>query len=186
MASFFDFDEMFEELEEIMRRLGESNVLEKALKDGQLKDEWDIKQFDKPGVKGYVVRGTFQSDQPLEPLDPFEPLNPGRRSPRPKRPFSLPEEASTENREPLIDVFEGENEVKIYAELPGVEKDDIHLNVKEGEAEIKAKNFYKTIKVPADIDIEKALSRNRNSVLEVTLPKIKKLHEDKKRSITIE
>ncbi|MFH0897411.1 MAG: Hsp20/alpha crystallin family protein, partial [Candidatus Bathyarchaeota archaeon] len=167
---------------------GEINGLENDLKDETLKGKWDVKQIEESGVKGYVIRGSFQSDQPFEPqypFEPFEPLNPRRRPSSPERPFSRPEETSTEKCEPLIDIFEGENEVKIYAELPGEEKDDIYLNVAEGEVEIKAKNFYKTIKVPVNINIEKASSKHRNSVLEIILPK-KKVHEDSKRNITIE
>ncbi len=166
----------------MMRRLGAPKGIEKVFKNGELKGGWDIKQIDEPDVKGYVIRGRFRSEQPLEPIGP----NPRRRHLWPEKPFNLSEEASTENREPLIDIFEGDDEIKIYVELPGEERDNIHLNVTEGEIEIKSKNFYKTIKVPANIDIEKASSRHRNSVLEITLPKRKNLPKDEKRIIAIE
>jgi HSP20 family molecular chaperone IbpA len=128
--------------------------------------------------KGYVVRGSFWSDQASEPLDPLKLLNPKTSMSSPERPFSLPEEASTENREPLIDVIEGENEVKIYAELPREEKDCVYLNATEGKVEIKTKNFYKMIKVPENTDMQKASSRYRNGVLEVIISKRKKQLND--------
>lgn len=185
MASYFDLDDIFKNLEAMMRKLRDGSSIEEALKSGELKGEWDVEQIDEPEVKGYVIRGNFQSDQPLEPLDPLEPPDPQRRLPRPERPFRIPEETQ-EAREPLVDIFDGEDEVKIYAELPGEAKDDILLNVTEGAVEIKARNFYKTIEVPRNIEAGKASSRYRNSVLEVTLPKTKPHRGDEKHRITVE
>lgn len=185
MSSFFDFDEMFEELQKMMKKLAESDDVAKELADGQLNGQWEVKQIDEPTVKGYVIRGSFHSDQPLGRFSPFEPPDLMRRPQEPERPFSLPKDPATGQREPLLDIFEGADEVKIYAELPGEDKNSIHLNVTNGEVEIKAKNFYRTIKVPADIDLEKASSRHRNNVLEVTLPK-KTRHDATKRMIKID
>ncbi len=186
MSTFFDLNDMFEELQKMMRKLSAANNLELELDDNKLQGHWEVKQIDEPNVKGYVVRGSFQSDQPpLGPVSPFEPLSPTRRPLRPERPLSFSEETNVEKREPLIDVFDGLDEVKVYVELPGEEKNNISLNVTEGEVEIKAKNFYKTIKVPIDIDVEKASSKHRNNVLEVTLPK-KKTLQNEKHNITID
>ena len=93
----------------------------------------------------------------------------------PKRPFEVSEKALKEIREPLTDVFEEDKAVKIYVELPGEEKDDIQLNVTEGKVEVKAKRFHKMIEVPTrNIDIEKASSKYKNGVLEITVPKKEK------------
>ena len=43
----------------------------------------------------------------------------------------------SEEREPLTDIIEGENNVAITVEVPGVEKNDIDLNVTENMLEIK-------------------------------------------------
>lgn len=191
MASFFDFDEIgdFDTLSrEFMKRIRrEISEIEKAVKSGKIKGNWDVKQIDKPGVRGYVIQGRFWSGQPLGPFDPFEPLEPWRRRPMPKRPFRIPERALDEVREPLTDVFEEEKTVKIYVELPGEEKDDIQLNVTEGKVEVKTKRFYKMMDLPTrDIDIENASSKYKNGVLEVTIPKKEKSPEKEKRKMKIE
>ena len=176
MTAFFDFDENFgdfgfsgEFMKSILREFSE---IEKMIKSGKLKGQWDVKQIDEPGRKGYVIQGRFWSGQPIEPFDPFKPW---RRRPMPKRPFEAPETALKKIREPLTDVFEEDNAVKIYVELPGEEKDDVQLNGIEGKVEVKAKKFYKMIEMPTkNVDIEKISSKYKNGVLEVTIPKKEK------------
>jgi len=191
MTAFFDFDEIFggfgfdgEFMKSIQRQFDE---IEKMIKSGKLKGKWDIKQIDEPGRKGYIIQGSFSSDQTTEPFDPFEPFNPWRRRPMPKRPFKVPETALKEIREPLTDVFEEDKTVKIYIELPGEEKDDIQLNITEGKVEIKTKKFYKMIDVPTkNIEIEKASSKYKNGVLEVTIPKKEEARKKKNGKIKID
>ena len=186
MASFFDLDEIFGDFREIMKRMQDFNEIEKELKSGKLKGRWDVKQINEPNVKGYVIQGRFWSDQPLEPFDPFKPNKPLERRPKRRRSFRPSDITSKEIREPLVDVFEEEKAVKIYVELPGEEKDDVQLNVTKGKVEVKAKNFYKTIKVPMYIDIEKASSKYNNGVLTIIIPKDEEIPETEKRKIKIE
>lgn len=179
MAAFFNFDEILKNFgfnNEFMERLeGEFNEIEKKIKSGKIKGEWDIKQIDEPGRKGYIIQGRFWSDKPIETFDPFEPFKPWRRPPMPKRPFEVPETTLKETREPLTDVFEEDKAVKIYIELPGEDKDDIELNVMKGKVEVKGKKFHKIIEVPTKkIDIENASSKYKNGVLEVVIPKKEK------------
>jgi len=194
MKEFFNLDGIFGDFEfnngfmkSIKREL---NEIENMIKNGKLKGKWDVKKIDEPGRKGYVIQGRFWSDQPLEPLEPFnpfEPLNPVRRRPVLKRPFEITEGNLKEAREPLTDVFEEDETVKIYVELPGEDKDDIQLNVTAGKVEVKAKNFYKMIDLPtSNVNLEKAASKYKNGVLEVTIPKNKKTPEKDTRKISID
>jgi HSP20 family protein len=94
--------------------------------------------------------------------------------------LTLPKEVPQEAREPLADVFEDKESIKLYIELPGVEKGDIQLNVSQGQAEIKAKNFFKTVDLPqADVEVDKVVANYKNGVLEVTVPKKKKTEPEK-------
>lgn len=154
------------------------------MKSKKLKGKWIIKQIDDPGVKGYVIQGRLGPDQPLEPFNPFEPRNPLERRPIPQRPFRNSENIN-EVRKPLTDIFEEEKAVKIYVELLGEEKEDIRLNVKENKVEVKAKNFYKMIEVPGNVETEKASAKYNNGVLTVTIPK-KKPSEKEKQKIRID
>jgi len=166
-----DFEDVFHDAENFYRRLAkkmfrEMEGIEEAIRSGKLEGEWDIKPIEEPGVKGYIAQGRFQFG--------------GKHSPKP---FKLPKQISEEMREPLTDVFQDKENVKLYVELPGVEKTDIQLNLTGGRAEIKAKNFYKTIDLPTrDVEIDKAKANYKNGVLEVTIPKTKKTATDEQKN----
>ena len=151
----------------------------------KLKGKWHFKQIDEPDIKGYIVQGRLWSDQPLKPFDPFKPPNPWQRRPMPQRPFRTPETLNG-IREPFVDVFDEDKSVNIYFELPGEEKDDLQLNVTEDGVEVKAKNFYKTVNVPRNVDIEKVSSKYTNGVLTVIIPKKERSPRKNIRKIKIE
>lgn len=85
----------------------------------------------------------------------------------------------SEEREPLVDVFESDNEITVIAELPGVEKDKIKLKVSDNNKKliIKAsdtdRKYYKEVDLPAEVDPKSAKANYKNGVLEVRLKKIK-------------
>lgn len=153
---FGDSDDFFKKLAKRMFR--EMEEMERAIRSGELQGEWDIKPIEEPHTRGFVVRGKLKLDKPLK----------------------LPAQITDEIREPLTDVFQDNDNVNIYVELPGVEKNDVQLNVKNGQVEIKAKNFYKTIELPTnDLESEKIFTKYKNGVLEVTIPKKQTTSESK-------
>ncbi len=163
MTYFEDIDAFYKKLAERMFRQIEE--LDKAVQSGRLQGEWDVKPINKPGVRGYVAQGRFQLGEPLR----------------------FPKQAFNENREPLTDTFEDKEHVKLYIELSGVTKNDIQLNITDTQAEIKAKNFYKTINLPtSNIEFKKATANYKNGVLEIIIPKKKTAHKEKKKTIKIE
>jgi len=171
-----DFEDIFHDVDDFYKKLTkkmfkEMEDIEEALRSGKLEGEWDIRPIEEPGVKGYVARGRFQLGNKSAP-----------------KTLKLPEQIKDEVREPLTDVFEDKDNVKLYMELPGVEKDDIQLNIADGHAEVKAKNFFKAIDLPTkDVESDKAVANYKNGVLEVTIPKIKKSStEEQKHTIKIE
>ncbi|MEM4704546.1 MAG: Hsp20/alpha crystallin family protein, partial [Candidatus Bathyarchaeia archaeon] len=99
---------------------------------------------------------------------------PLKRPPMLAKTAAAQKKAVKEMREPLTDIFEENNAFKVYIELPGEEKEDITFTIKGGTLEVKAKNFYKTIKLPSDhINAEKSTSQYKNGVLTITIPKNK-------------
>lgn len=173
MVDYFEDDEIFRDINSFYKRLlermfREMQNFEKAVKSDQLKGHWVVKPINKPSVRGYVARGQFQLGKPIR--------------------AHIPERVLEEEREPLTDVFEEKENVKIYLELPGVDKSDIQLNVADGFIEVRAKNFFKTVKLPTgNVDFEKAAANYKNGVLTVTIPKVQETVEDeKKRTIKIE
>ncbi|MFQ5758460.1 MAG: Hsp20/alpha crystallin family protein [Candidatus Bathyarchaeia archaeon] len=161
--AFHDIDAFYRKLAERMFR--EMEEIDKAVRSGRLQGEWDVRPIKEPGVRGYVAQGRFQLGEPQK----------------------VPKHALDKTREPLTDIFEDKEHVKLYVELPGVEKDDIQLNITDTQAEIKAKNFYKTIALPiSNVELEKATANYKNGVLEVIIPKKKTVSEEKKKTIKIE
>jgi HSP20 family protein len=103
---------------------------------------------------------------------------------------------------PAVDLYEEKDEIVAKAELPGIEKDAIQVNVadhlltikgeKKKEEETKEKNFYRsersygsfirTVELPADVHGEKARASFKNGVLEIRLPKTE---EAKKKEVKV-
>jgi HSP20 family protein len=169
-----DFDEFFGVSDFLdsgfLRRLQKQMIrMMEDVKSGKVKGAWEVRRIDEPGMRGFFIQGRFGSDEALEPL---EPLRPRRRRPLPETPFEVPARAGDEVREPLTDVFEEDDAMKVYVELPGVEKENISLKLVEDGLEIKAAHFYKTVRLPnVHIDAGKMTSEYKNGVLMVMIPK---------------
>lgn len=77
----------------------------------------------------------------------------------------------SEEREPLVDIFESGNMLTVVAELPGVEKDKIDVKVQNNKLIIKASNgerkYYKEIELPKPVKKDTAKAQYKNGVLEV-------------------
>lgn len=102
---------------------------------------------------------------------------------------------------PSMDVLESEKEIKVSAELPGMEDRDVEVTLekdtltirgeKKAEAEKKEKGYYhtertygsftRTVQLPAEIESEKIEARFKNGVLTVTVPKSAKAVEEKRK-----
>ncbi len=93
-----------------------------------------------------------------------------------------------EERKPLIDVIETDDEVQVIAEMPGVRKEDIDLNATEKTLEIKAeggnRRYHEIVNLPCEVVPESAKARYNNGVLEVVFKK--KYSEKKGKKIKIE
>ena len=96
-----------------------------------------------------------------------------------------------EYREPFIDVIETDKEVIATAEMPGLEKQDIKINVSEDRLEISAEtkreekkeekgyiyrerrsgSYYRAITLPSPVDSDKSKASYKNGVLEIKMPK---------------
>jgi HSP20 family protein len=92
---------------------------------------------------------------------------------------------------PAVDVFEEKDEIVVKAEIPGIEKDSIEVNLsdhiltikgeKKQEEEVKEENYYRsersygsfvrTLELPKDVEADKVKATFKNGVLEVRMPK---------------
>ena len=92
---------------------------------------------------------------------------------------------------PAVDLYEEKDEIVAKAELPGMSKDDIEVNIddhqltikgeKKKEEEVKEKSYYRSersygsfariLDLPSEVQVEKARASFKNGVLEIHLPK---------------
>jgi HSP20 family protein len=83
------------------------------------------------------------------------------------------EGAAEEIREPLSDVIEGEKDVAVTVELPGVEKGDVSLHVGDEAITVRvdkgARRYHKVIRLPCKVVPNTAKATFKNSILDVTV-----------------
>jgi len=96
-------------------------------------------------------------------------------------PFKNPkgEPMSYKEPEPLTDIIEGDEEVAVTVEIPGVEKEDIDLNVTEDAIEITVDNpkrgkYHELLNLPCDVKPKTMKATYKNGVLDVVVKRKKK------------
>lgn len=89
---------------------------------------------------------------------------------------------------PAVDIFENDDEILLYADMPGVEKDNISVNIDNGKLSLSgvrkmeasgAANweefgdveFRRVFSVPQTIDMDKVNAELKDGVLRLHLPK---------------
>jgi HSP20 family protein len=85
-----------------------------------------------------------------------------------------PLKAIQDKREPLVDVVSSDKEVRVIAEMPGVNKEDISVTVNEKSMVVSVdredRGYYKELDLPGIVDPKGARSTYNNGILEVTIP----------------
>ncbi len=80
----------------------------------------------------------------------------------------------SEGREPLVDVMDEKDKFKIFVELPGVDKENVKLDVAEDSVQVSTnddKKFYKMIDLESTVDPDSAKASYKNGVLTIELDK---------------
>lgn len=85
---------------------------------------------------------------------------------------------------PCIDILEEEKEVRITAELPGVDKEEINLDVSEEAMTLNVdsdrKKFTRELQLPCAVRPNTAKANTKNGVLEITVKKRSEKSSSKK------
>jgi len=161
---FPDIDEMMKEMErafseqfkDMERELPKSLIRESKTPDGKTKKEIG------PIVYGYSV--TIGPDgKPV--VREFGNVRSGE---------GTPWKQIQDKREPLVDVVSSGKEVRVIAEMPGVNREDINVTVNEKSLTISVdredRSYYKELELPGIVDPKGAKSTYNNGILEVTIP----------------
>ena len=103
-----------------------------------------------------------------------------------------------------VDIQEDEKSFTVQAELPGVKKEDIHVDIDgavvtikaeirqqdssgEGSRNLRSERYYGSVarrfELPADIDLEQAEARYEEGLLCLSLPKRQTVENSRKLSI---
>jgi len=86
--------------------------------------------------------------------------------------------AISEEREPLTDIIEGDDDVAVTVEIPGVEKEDIDLNVEGDTIEIKVdtpmRKYHKTLALPCDVLPKTTKATYKNGILDIVIKRKEK------------
>ena len=108
-----------------------------------------------------------------------------------------------ESKLPRVDVLDRDNEIVIRAEVPGVERKDLDVSVTRNSVTIKGSSsheekeekgdyyhseiargsFARVVPLPVEVDTEKASSKFKDGILELTFPKQQK---SKRRTIKVD
>lgn len=159
-------DTQFEALqrmfEEIMKMFSDVNPEDMFGPDAQHQLEEIFEQLQKnPMVWGFSAG--IGPDGKMR-LNPFGNLKPDGAPP-----------VVRDEREPLIDVMEQDDEVIIIAELPGVKQDEIKVKVTDYNVTIQVEStkrkYAKDIDLPAPVNIESVKTSYNNGILEIQLQK---------------
>ena len=156
------FEKMFEDLEDSLpvsrpqELMSLEKPIEKEIKKGNMKGFFRVQPIRGEGVAGYIAYGELSNIQ-----------TPTRTPTRAENLQIVKED------EPLIDILEEKDAVKVVAEIHGVSVNDIALNMRDNHLEIKAgEKFTKKIEIPKKVDFAQASISYKNGILQLRLPKI--------------
>ena len=113
------------------------------------------------GVFGFSIK-TAAGGKPI--VEPFGNIKKTPKGPKVE-----------EEREPITDVFDEKDEIRVYAEMPGVNQEDIKLDLKEDILDISARNgdrkYHTEALLPAKVLAKNLSSSYKNGILEIKIKK---------------
>lgn len=116
------------------------------------------------GIFGLTVNVGLPGEQPR--VEPFGNL---------RQDVDTGESLVEETREPLVDVFDEEARFLVIAELPGVDAEDIHVQLADHTLTLSAEHgehkYEKRIEVPEGLRPEGVTVACRNGIAEINYPK---------------
>jgi HSP20 family protein len=166
-----NFDDIFKDIRELQKKIKEDffkdfgsfeiktfndiDSIKEKINEGSLSGNWEFKPIEKPGMNGFIIRGYFSPDLENKPDDTLHHLKQKVKEPR----------------EPLYDINIAEDYLTIYIELPGVNEENIKLNL-DRNLNLEAEDFKADIDLSAWIlDTSKMLKEYKNGILKLKIPK---------------
>jgi HSP20 family protein len=164
---FPDIDEMMREMEKMMQeafRNVEQYVPKNLVRERKMEDGSIVREMG-PIVYGYSVKIGPDGKPVVRKfgnIDAFPSLLRGGM-------------AVKGEREPLVDVIKGDEEIRVVAEVPGVAKEELKVTADENTVTIESlageQRYRKRIDLPETVDPKTAKSTYKNGILEVSFKK---------------
>lgn len=105
-----------------------------------------------------------------------------------KKGFGVNHGTSENEREPLTDIIEAEDHIAITMELPGVERDEINMDLVENslviDVDTKTRKYHKELDLLENLDFDSIEATCKNGVLDIVI-KRKSAKAKKGRKINI-
>lgn len=149
--------------------------------------------------------GIRKRDMSLVPLGYWGPMSVMREMDRMfdemSRGFPYVSMAPAGTRMPAVDIRDEEKQYTVEAELPGLSKEDVSLEMDEESLVIKASketsnedkgegyvrrergrmSFYRQVSLPSDVDVAQVSAKLEDGVLRIVLPKKEKTDSSRKK-----
>ena len=161
---FPDVDEIMREMEKMMQeafRNVEQHVPKNLVRERKMEDGSTVREMG-PIVYGYSVKIGPDGKPVVRKfgnIDAFPNLLRGGM-------------AIKGEREPLVDVIKGDEEIRVVAEVPGVAKEELKVTADENTVTIESltgeQRYHKRIDLPETVDPKTAKSTYKNGILEVS------------------
>jgi len=150
-----EFERIFDEMQKMFENINFKDLMEDMLRDGI--------EPNKRFIRGFSVNIGPDGKPKIQEFG--------------NRPIRSPKGTSTisDEREPLTDIIEGDSDIAITIEIPGVEKDNIDLNVTEETLEIKVdapeRKYHKVLNLPNKGKTKSTKATYKNGILDIVLDK---------------
>ncbi|MEI6089159.1 MAG: Hsp20/alpha crystallin family protein [bacterium] len=156
---FFGLGGLFKGIEKLVTLAGKLEDKGGISKEGEINFE-HLKKGMK-GVYGFTVNTAGGSSPKIETFGNIKKTPEGPKV--------------DEEREPITDIFDEENEIIIIAEMPGIDESDIKIDLKDDILEISAVNkdrtYRKELLLPSKVVQQNLNQKFTNGILEIRITK---------------
>jgi HSP20 family protein len=171
-----EFEKIFAQMQEEIQRLMESDKLKDYM-------EEMLKNFGEGSFNKRFVRGiSFKIGPDGKPrIQEFgnRPIKSAKGQP-----------TISDEREPITDIIESDEDVAVTVEIPGVEKNDIDLKVTNDTLKIKVdktqRKYHKTLDLPCDVIPNTTKATYKNGILDIVIKRKEKRKPGKGFHVNIE
>ena len=155
----FGLGKMFKGIEKLVDLAGKLEEKGGISKEGEI--NFDHLKKGMKGVYGFTVKSAVGGTPKVETFGNIKKTPEGPKV--------------DEEREPITDIFDEKDEIVIIAEMPGIESDDIVIDLKEDILEISATNnsrkYRKELLLQEKFDKQNLHHKFTNGILEIRIKK---------------